>query len=402
MPNDSDPQLRIRMYNIGFGDCFLLYIPDGDDTRLMLVDFGRHLSSKDGNPLSKVCTDLTTEANAIHDRPCFDVIVATHRHYDHIAGFDLSKAKQFEAGEVWLPWTENPDDPIATALKEKQFEFAHALDRVLPADDPNRSFLLNSLSNQGAMDNLTGGFSNQAMKRWLPERDQSPSFTSPSLPGVKVHALGPSHDEKIITTLKPPKGEYYEVVSGAFGPTTGRRPIFGAEHRLTEGEYRTRRVSQHLYEEVAFDELRARAQLDTGLAAQTLEDMINGTSLVLILEIGDAVVVLGGDAEWGTWSEILNNTEWTTLLNKTTVYKVSHHGSYNGTPRRYVQDHMPPDAISLVSLTPMEKWPSIPRQSLLEDLQTGDRQLIRTDQPSPAGGAVTTVTDLYTDITVSI
>ena len=37
-----------------------------------------------------------------------------------------------------------------------------------------------------------------------------------------------------------------------------------------------------------------------------LDDMINSTSLVLVLEIGSARLLLPGDAEWGTWKRILD------------------------------------------------------------------------------------------------
>ena len=253
------------------------------------------------------------------------------------------------------------------------------------------------------MTNLLTGFGDDVERRWLPDPDRAEAtFTTEFLPGVRVHALGPSHDDEVISTLDPPEGEYYEYVSSPVDPATRREPIFGNEHVLSKNEYRRRVASRHLYTEVAFDELQARAELDTGLAAQTLEDMINGTSLVLILEVGNAVLVLGGDAEYGTWSQVLKDSQWTSLLARTTLYKVSHHGSYNGTPKRYVEEHMPPDAVSLVSLTPMERWPSIPRQSLLEALDIGERRLIRTDQPADVGGVVTEVTDLYTDVSIEI
>jgi hypothetical protein len=250
------------------------------------------------------------------------------------------------------------------------------------------------------MDNLQRGLANEAPRRYLPERDRrNATFTTDHLPGVTVHAVGPSHDPDIISLLKPPKGEYYELVAGTAGAERPTTPLFRTEYTITQPELEQR--YRHLYEGAALAELRQRATVDTGMAAQRLEDMVNGTSLVLVLEIGDAVIVLGGDAEWGTWSVILEDEEWSYLLANTTLYKVSHHGSYNGTPRRYVEDLMPESAVSLVSLCPMERWPSIPRKSLLAGLEEGDRQLVRTDRPE-SGGVVTEQTDLYTDVTIPI
>lgn len=422
---DPGRPLRIRMYDIGFGDCFLLYVPDGDETRLVLLDFGRHLSSTAGNTLSKVGKDLTREAKKHHGgTPTFDVVIATHRHFDHIAGFDLADAKKFEAGEVWLPWTEDPDDPKAVDLKQRQFDLARALgaalDRAGADEDRDRygDLLANShpdtvgfqLSNNGAMENLLGGLANGAPRKFLPEQEPDPTpaedgstgmrdvrtMATEHLPGVTVHVLGPSHDPDVISKLKPPDGEFYKFVDDR-PAAAGRRE----RSSLFRDQYRLRgRAKRQMWDAHAFDELKRRAR-DIGFSAKKLEDMVNGTSLVLVLEIGQAVIVLGGDAEWGTWEQILDDDHARELLGRTTVYKVSHHGSYNGTPRRYVQELMPPTAVSLVSLCAMERWPSIPRASLLADLEIDDRQLVRTDRPA-RGGVIVERTDLFTEIAVPI
>ena len=410
------------MYNVGFGDCFLLYLPaDGNCRQLVLVDFGRHLSSTSGHALSEVADDLIREArrNAPDGRAFFDVIVATHRHYDHIAGFDLKAAEQFEAGEVWLPWVENPDDPEAVALKQAQFDLADALENTLSPSDPSRALLNNShhsftnqhgLSNHGAMSNLQAGFKSGATIRYLPTPEEGRTLPSDGqLFGVKVHVLGPSRDEEVIAQLKPPKGKYYEFADQQLGrspaPTvlvSGSSPLagrFGHEYVVTKGAYRKR--FERLFDDASFEHLRKAATFDTGMAATKLEDMINGTSLVLALEVGSAVVLLGGDAEYGTWKVILKDPEWRKLLARTTVYKVSHHGSYNGTPLEFGESLLPDTALSLVSLCAMERWPSIPRKSLIESLGRGERQLVRTDADAESSaGAVVERTDLYVDVEV--
>jgi hypothetical protein len=44
-------ELRIRMYNVGFGDCFLLFIPTDDGERTLLLDCGKHMSSGTGRTI---------------------------------------------------------------------------------------------------------------------------------------------------------------------------------------------------------------------------------------------------------------------------------------------------------------------------------------------------------------
>ena len=76
----------------------------------------------------------------------------------------------------------------------------------------------------------------------------------------------------------------------------------------------------------------------------------------------------------GTWSLILNDPAAHSILGRTRAYKVSHHGSFNGTPSPFVDELLPHDAISLVSLC-TDIWPSIPRLSLITALEIAQRRL---------------------------
>ena len=46
------------MYNVGFGDCFLLFVPTAQGARTMLLDCGKHLSSKTGHTISEAAEDI--------------------------------------------------------------------------------------------------------------------------------------------------------------------------------------------------------------------------------------------------------------------------------------------------------------------------------------------------------
>ena len=82
---DAPTQARIRSYNVGFGDCFLLTFFYGDDeTRNILIDFGSTKSSDfgpDGGMLE------IAEKIGEHSGGKLEMVVATHRHADHISGF---------------------------------------------------------------------------------------------------------------------------------------------------------------------------------------------------------------------------------------------------------------------------------------------------------------------------
>src|ERR1700723_2727151 len=76
-------QIEIRMYNVGFGDCFLVTLPTEEGKRRILVDCGFHSQGKgkfsDAELVKQIKADLNTNP--------LDVIIATHRHQDHISGF---------------------------------------------------------------------------------------------------------------------------------------------------------------------------------------------------------------------------------------------------------------------------------------------------------------------------
>lgn len=415
--------VRIRMYNVGFGDCFLLFIPTDDGARTMLVDCGKHLSSTTGHSIREAVDDVI-ETVTNDGRPRLDVVVASHRHFDHISGFDHTVWDSVEVGEVWMPWTEQVGHPDADRIRREQKRLATELTRRFgKLDGALGALAWNSLSNRGAETRLRSGFGGNALRRYLPETETGPQkFSSPLLPGVRIHALGPSHDRDMIALLEPPAGKYFPAaqvnrnsaalagVSGKSkrsrpGPATTKLevsfpPIFAKGYRFDAPAY-----AEHyprLAKATSRKELDEQSKLDALAAASGLEDAINGTSLVFALEVGDGCILLAGDAEWGTWSKILADTESRQLLGRTRAYKVSHHGSYNGTPKPFVDDVLPADAVSLVSLGPMAKWPSIPRRSLLDALGAQRRRVLRSDRPAPATGDIQSGGTLWTEVVIPI
>ena len=156
--------LGVRMYQVGFGDCFLLtfrYAEAGD--RHVLIDFGSTKLPTKGAPEG----GLMRVARAIRDVCKTDehpdgkltAVVATHRHKDHISGFATNKTRD-ASGDliaamrpdlVIQPWTEDPraetDAVAATAaagvgLSKPAFvrslrqmnEFAEAVVREVDGD----------------------------------------------------------------------------------------------------------------------------------------------------------------------------------------------------------------------------------------------------------------------------
>src|SRR5262249_27658196 len=116
-------QLRVRMYRVGFGDCFLLSLPVDGGHRHVLVDCGVHPSG-DIRTIQRVVENLGEATQG-----ALALLVATHEHADHISGFGAfaDAFGRLRIGEIWMPWAMNLDDPEAVELRKSRLAVATAL-----------------------------------------------------------------------------------------------------------------------------------------------------------------------------------------------------------------------------------------------------------------------------------
>jgi|SRR5450759_973480 hypothetical protein len=117
MPPIANPkpiELGIRMYQVGFGDCFLLTfryaqpLDDNRDVRYVVIDFG-------STRMPWRRKDLVAVAESIRDHTNgeLDVVVVSHRHKDHLSGFRPKEATKLGMKPgfprlVVRSWTEHP------------------------------------------------------------------------------------------------------------------------------------------------------------------------------------------------------------------------------------------------------------------------------------------------------
>jgi hypothetical protein len=64
-----------------------------------------------------------------------------------------------------------------------------------------------------------------------------------------------------------------------------------------------------------------------------LDNVMNNTSVILLLEVGNRKLLFPGDAQIENWAFALKNKKWCELLRDVNLYKVGHHGSLNATPK---------------------------------------------------------------------
>ena len=394
--------VHIRMYNVGFGDCFLITLPE---KRTILVDAGFHSQGKGMFGGNELAEQILADVKAIKGEPRIDVVIASHRHQDHVYAFNSDKWSEFDVGEVWLPWVEDRSNPQATKLWKKQQGFAAQLAAAVPVfnlDDDKRKaveFMLwnagvdlpgfdaGGWSNARALDCLREGFArrDRTRPRFLPEQEAFPeSFESPALPGVTVHVLGPARDPDMIEKLDPEAdGETYRALAlmaaaGGNGDLEALTTPFGDAWKVPDD------AQPGIFPLEPEDRQRIRAlarSVDAVFAAERIDTIINSTSLVLLLEVGKARLLLPGDAEWGTWKRILEDDEARTLLKGSSFFKVGHHGSHNATSKKLVEKVLPRAIPAMISTQEGQGnyRKNIPLTDLLDALTARDIRYVRSD-----------------------
>lgn len=386
--------VRVRMYNVGFGDCFLLTFPAPDRPRKVLIDCGKHTLSSGGPPLDRIVRQLLDDVTEV-DGPRIDVVVATHRHRDHVQGFAADGWQDVSVDEVWMPWTEDPDDSEARDVCARQSRKAKQLKRRVHAlaMDAERDYLLgyasNSLTNAAAMNRLHGGFRGSPVRRFLPATEEARNHFQPGvLPGVEVYVLGPPRDPEVMREMEPPAAESFLWAGKDGGKAADAPPPFADQFTLTRAEY-AERTGQTLDEDFPAESEKWIGQVSDDPAFELLarlEAAVNSTSLVLLFHVGDAWLLFPGDAQWGTWNAILQHPTHSRLLENLTFYKVGHHGSHNATPISFVDRYVKSHVRVMLPYGTVEHWPTIPRQGLLTAFAGKNVAVARSDQAPAAGG----------------
>jgi glyoxylase-like metal-dependent hydrolase (beta-lactamase superfamily II) len=153
------PSIRIRMYRVGFGDCFLLTLGGAHH---ILVDCGVHSRGNikvNGDSLIDHAFENIREVTGEK----LDIVIATHAHQDHVSGYGkfADEFRHFkEIGEVWLPWTDDLSNPTARKWHEKKKSFVGLLQNHLDAkqDKEAAAAIENAGANPEAMQALREGF----------------------------------------------------------------------------------------------------------------------------------------------------------------------------------------------------------------------------------------------------
>ena len=102
------------------GDCFLIRLARGAAKSHILIDCGMLL----GSPAAKARMGAVAEDIRHVCGGRLDLLVITHEHWDHLSGFDQAAdiffdPKKLAIDQIWMAWTEDPDDPVAKGLRAR-------------------------------------------------------------------------------------------------------------------------------------------------------------------------------------------------------------------------------------------------------------------------------------------
>jgi hypothetical protein len=344
------------------------------------VDCGVHARG-DIHTIEKAVDDITRVSGGK-----IDIVIATHAHQDHISGFGTfaSKFSSLRVKEVWMPWTENPNDPDASKLKKKQMALVENLSKHFAALPGARfaaaqAALLNLAGNQAAFDLLRSGLHGADVKYY----GAGLELKSPAgIDNLVVRVLGPPKDKEFLAQMDPPAGQrYLHVAGGKPQEINVLRPFSG--HRSTDpGDPGPRLSPQEL------KTLREAVASPMDALAFALDQAINNTSLVTLFQFRGQNLLFPGDAQYGNWRYWLEKEGSGQVLSQVSFYKVSHHGSINATPKS-VLEKMTAGKFAAVLSTQNAPWPSIPELKLLDALERkSGRRVVRSDS-LPVSGAPT-------------
>jgi len=389
--------IQVRMYRVGFGDCFLLTLPMADGPRYVLVDCGVHSKGNINVGGASMIGKAVDNIAQVTGKK-LSVVIATHPHQDHISGFG-SFAKQFgefSIDEVWMPWTEDPNDPTAKSLHDKRSALVSRLQAHFAAlgvsdDSGPAAAVANMAGNAPAFAALHSGFGVGAKVRYFKAGD---SVTEPAgIKGLEVSILGPPTDQSFLSQMDPPADDHYLRLAGGSQDDRSQVQPFVPE----QWSFHTADPTLG-WPELPPDykeQLKLRASSSVEELAFALDQCVNNCSIVALFSYQGKNLLFPGDAQYGNWKSWLGSDKSGALLSTISFYKVAHHGSVNATPKEALEK-MPDAKFAAMMSTQNKPWPSIPAPGLLPalDRKTG-KQWIRSDAISipgapsaPAGTAI--------------
>lgn len=363
MKSPIPQRITVRMYQVGFGDCFLVTfdyaaeLDDGRAVRHMLIDFGS-THAADGS-------ELTDIADLIKQRlgGTLDVLVISHRHRDHIGAFandDVMKSLRGLRPSLLLrPWTEDPQlrNPVGRgqpaersyvrALRNAQM-FADRLEATVPSKDRNAS--LDTLRHVAQASLTSNRIAIKRLDNWASGAKTKALYLSAGepvpledyIPGVSCEVLGPPRIDQwpdIVRQRYNDANEFW-LTSRQLADDAPAVPVSTSDLREWEKLTAPSGLGPARW---LLDRLVTHHQNNLIDLVDEMDGALNNTSLVLLFTAGNGRrrrrLLFPGDAQIENWAYVLklvSELNDTRGLDDIDLVKVGHHGSRNATPKTLV------------------------------------------------------------------
>ncbi len=339
-------ELRIRAYNVLFGDAILVSVPDRGpsgtvETRHILIDVGNVLFKSKGGE-DHVFKPVMENILEVLDGNPLDLYILTHEHLDHIQGLPYAEEKFYTDSSDELSQRLQTRYAWLTASTEKNYYNNHpeakkrrlqfrALYRAIdgymkalkaygePIPEPIEALWANN--NPRKTDDCVKYLRDLAEHTHYVHREFDPRSHHP-LHEAKLEIWAPEEDTATyygrhrpmtmgLGFTKPPKGKRTPILT-EIKPPPGVDA--GAFYNLVN---------------------MRRGYIENLLA---IDKAANNTSVVFCLEWRGLRLLFTGDAQERSWLTMYDEG----VLKPVHFLKVSHHGSCNGTPEPELLDKILP------------------------------------------------------------